>query len=375
MPTFYALFLSKKNTLSLFALLLMFSTVIAQTGGNRVYNFLNFPSSARVTAAGGNLITITDADIALAYHNPALLNPSMHHRMTAGTAAYYAGLNFGYFGYGFDKPGIATFQAGIQYVSYGSFNGADENGTLTGEFRANDLALNFGASRKFYDKYSYGVNLKLIASNYEKYSSYGMATDWAVAYFDSSKNITATLLLKNIGFQFKPYIAGNRDPLPFEIQMGFSKRLKHVPFRISIVAHNLQRFNMRYEEPDNQSQVVFGDTLQDEKKAAQFFDNVARHFILSGEFYLGKVITVGFGYNHHRRQELAVATRKGLAGFSFGMGLNVKMFNFSYARGRYHLAGASNHFTVGIDINRFMKKNKIEKPVKEIIPPDNSTQP
>jgi hypothetical protein len=160
--------------------------------------------------------------------------------------------------------------------------------------------------------------------------------------------------------------------LPFEVQIGFSKRLKHVPFRISVVAQNLQRFNLRYEgEEAQQSQTLFGDSTEnEEKKAAVFFDNVARHFNISGELYLGKLFTVAFGYNHLRRKELAVETKKGLAGFSFGLGMNIKMFSFWYARGRYHIAGASNHVTVGIDINKFMKKNKVVKESKPLeMPP------
>jgi hypothetical protein len=182
------------------------------------------------------------------------------------------------------------------------------------------------------------------------------------------------LLIKNIGFQFKPYIEGNRDPLPFEVQLGFSKRLKHVPFRIGVLAHNLQRFNMRYEDNARQN-VVFGDTIAGEKKSAVFFDNLARHFILNGEFYFGKVVTLAFGYNHHRRREMAVESKKGLAGFSVGLGVNIKMFSFWYARGRYHIAGASNHFTVAVDINRFMKKNRVVKEPKTIEPPVPISEP
>jgi hypothetical protein len=219
------------------------------------------------------------------------------------------------------------------------------------------------------------MNLKLISSNYEKYNSFGLSTDWAAAYHDSARRMTATLLIKNIGFQLKPYISGNRDPLPFEVQLGFSKRLKHVPFRIGVVAHNLQRFNMRYEDNSQSSNVVFGDTVQSEKKASVFFDNLARHFILSGEFYFGKVVTLAFGYNHHRRREMAVESKKGLAGFSVGLGINIKMFSFWYARGRYHIANTSNHFTVAVDINRFMKKNRVVKEPKTIEPPAPMIEP
>jgi hypothetical protein len=347
---------------------------VAQTGGHRVYSFLDLPSSARLTASGSSMIAIVDHDVSLAYHNPALLNPMMHNRISAATAAYYAGVNFGYFGYARDIRNVVMLHGGIQYVAMGSFTGADVTGVETGQFSANDIALTAGVSRAYQQKYNYGVNIKLIASSYEKYNSFGMSTDWAAAYHDSARQLAATLLLKNIGFQFKPYIEGNREPLPFEIQLGFSKRLKHLPFRIGVIAHNLQRFNMRYED-DSGQKVVFGDTLQGEKKSAVFFDNVARHFIVHGEFYFGKALTMAFGYNHHRRREMAVESKRGLTGFSVGVGVNIKMFSLWYSRGRYHIAGVSNHFTIALDVNRFMKKNKVVKESKVIDIPELQSEP
>jgi len=337
----------------------------AQTGGQEVYSFLDLPASARITAAGGNMM-VSDADVSMSYHNPSLLNRQMHGRVTASTAAYYAGINFGYFGYAHNIKNVVMMQGGIQYLAYGTFNGTDATGTETATFKANEIALHAGVSRSYQTKYNYGMNLKLISSNYESYSSFGLATDWAAAYHDSARNFTASLLIKNIGFQFKPYIKGNKEPLPVDIQLGFSKRLKHVPFRIGVVAHSLNRFNMRYEDESDNSNVVFGDTAEAEKKAAVFFDNLARHFNLNGEFYFGKAVVLGFGYNHQRRKEMAVETKKGLAGFSVGLGINIKMFSFWYARGRYHIAGASNQFTVAVDINRFLKKNKVAKEPKPI---------
>jgi hypothetical protein len=240
------------------------SFLFSQTGGQRVYSFLNLPSSARVTAGGGAVMALTDADVSLSYHNPALLNRQMHGRITASTAAYYAGINFGYFGYAHNIKNIVMMQGGIQYLAYGTFKGADVTGNENGTFKANEIALHAGVSRTYGTKYHYGMNLKLISSSYESYSSFGLSTDWAAAYFDSARNFTASLLIKNIGFQFKPYIKGNRDPLPVDIQLGFSKRLKHVPFRIGVVAHSLNRFNMRYEDNTEQTNVVFGDTAESE---------------------------------------------------------------------------------------------------------------
>lgn len=343
---------------------------MAQVGGNSVYEFINFPSSARVTATGGNLITVYDNDLGLAYHNPALLNPTMHNRIVASTNVNFAGIKHGYFGYARDYEGIATFQGGIQFVSYGQFDATDATGAGIGNFNAGEFALNVGAGRAIDDHYSFGGNLKLIYSKLGDYTSVGTALDFAAAYSDSSKSFTTTLLIKNVGFQFKPYHDNMREPLPLDIQLGFSKRLKYVPFRISVVMHNIQKWDIRYDDPNAREEdnifatdsTATGDGGEKSKGAGDFFDNLARHFIVGGELYIKKVFRLSFGYNHQRRAELRPDVKKGLAGLSFGFGINIKQFSFDFARARYHARAATNHITVSVDIQRFKTRNKTQTP-------------
>ncbi|MEL6926493.1 MAG: hypothetical protein AAFO94_20795, partial [Bacteroidota bacterium] len=88
----------------------------AQVGGDNVYEFLNLPASARITGLGGNLITVVDDDAALAFHNPGLLNPLMHQRLSFNTNIHLAGINNGYFNYAhFRESWNTTLQAGVQY--------------------------------------------------------------------------------------------------------------------------------------------------------------------------------------------------------------------------------------------------------------------
>lgn len=297
-----------------------------------------------------------DDDPGLAFENPALLNPSMDNKITANSAVYFSGINFGYGGYTRHWDGIGTFQGGIQYISYGRFSQRDETGVQTGSFSASEYNINVGGARQYNEKYSYGANVKmLISSMGGGYTSLGTALDLATAYHDSSKYFTATLLIKNIGFQFKAYEGSNREPLPFDIQLGFSKRFKKIPFRISVIYHNLHRFNLRYENDLQLEQPLFGEE-ETQSKAGIFFDNLMRHFIVGGELTIAKVVRIGFGYNHQLRKSMTFDSKRGLTGFSFGIGIKIKQFDFGFARGRYHLAGAVNHFSVGINLNKFTKK-------------------
>ncbi len=344
----------------LFILLVFPLLLQAQIGGERVYGFINLPASSRVTSTGGSYITVKDHDPGLAFHNPSLLNASMHNRFSAATAIYFAGINFGNFNYVRHYDSIGTFQAGLTYVTYGNFQQTDVTGQVTGEFKASEYVLNVGGAYD-YEKYTFGGNVKYILSQFESFRSHGAALDIAASYHDTSKLFTATLVVKNIGLQFKPYYPGNREPIPFEIQAGFSKRFKHLPFRISVILHDLQSFNLRYEDPNlQQTGSLFStDTVEQKNSAGDVLDEIARHVIFAGEFYFGKAVIFGFGYNHQRRQEMRFEGRRGLAGFSFGMTINIKQFSFGYARARHFISDAANHFTVGLNLNEFTKKKQV----------------
>lgn len=331
----------------------------AQIGGERVYGFVNLPASSRAMAAGGNLITVKDKDVSLAFHNPSLLNADMHNRFSVSTCIYFADIIFGNVNYARHYDSIGTFQAGLQYVAYGTMQRTDINGQTFGRFSAGDYALNVGGSWNF-DKYTFGANVKYMLSQLESYRSHGAALDLAASYTDTAKLFTATIVIKNIGMQFKPYYKGNREPIPFELQAGFSKRFKHLPFRMSVVFHDLQNFNIRYEDPALQEDNTFltGDTAEDKTTAGDVFDEIARHMIFGGEFYFGKAVIVGFGYNHQRRQEMTFETKKGLAGFSFGVTINIKQFSIGFSRARYHVAGASNFISIGVNPNGWIKKKQ-----------------
>ncbi len=329
-----------------------------QIGGNNIYEFLNLSQSPRVTALGGNLITVLDGDVSLAYGNPATLNRLMHQKLTFNSEIYFGGTGIvhGYAGYGIDSERLnMTFHGGIQYVSYGEFDGRDIYGEPTTPFRAGETALVAGANRALTEKIQVGANVKLISSLLGGYNSFGMATDIAGMYRDTARRMTATLVIKNVGLQFNKY-ADQREPIPFEIQAGFSKKLKYLPLRISVIGVQLQRWNITYDDPNQEDEtLLFGEESQGDSKALLFVDNLFRHIIVNGEFLFGKKenFTLRIGYNHLRRAELSLENLRSLAGFSGGVGFKIKQFRIDYGVGIYHIGGTVHHFGVSTDIGEF----------------------
>lgn len=334
---------------------------IAQNGGRSVYPVLDFAPSARVTGLGGSLITVSDGDLSLAFQNPALLNEDMHQALTFNHSFHLSDIQNSYFAYGHHakKPNF-TWQVGVQHAGYGEFEGLDEFQNSLGTVKASETALVLGAAKPLYDRLTLGANLKVVNSQIAGYESFGLAGDLGAYYHVEESNLSVGLVFRNIGTQFSTFTPDNREPLPFDIQLGISKRLKYLPFRFSIIATNLQRWNLLYDDPNTEENVpiIIGEGTDSEQSAFEMeVDNFFRHLIFSGEFLFGQAenVRLRFAYNHLRRQELSVENLRSLTGFSLGMGIKLARFRVGFGHAFYHLAGGATHFTFSTNINEFRK--------------------
>ncbi len=333
----------------------------AQVGGNGTYKFLNLPNSARIASLGGNFLAINDDDITLTLANPSLINEKMHNQLGMSFVEYFTDINYGFAQYSRTFNEIGSFVGTLQYINYGQFQEADETGTQYGTFSAGEYALNVGWGRKLTPRWAVGSNLKLVYSHLESYNSFGMAVDVAGSYFSKDENFTASVIFRNIGYQIVAYRDGNHEPLPFEIQAGISKKFKHIPFRLSALLTHLERWNLRYENPVNPSGGFDPVTGEPDEISGidEFADNLMRHIVVGGELMLGKHFSVRGAYNYQRRQEMKVPDKLSTVGFSWGFGIRVSQFQFSYARSTYHVVGSPNYITLMVNIDGFNKKSAV----------------
>jgi len=356
-----------KHTLVIFLLLVSVSS-FSQIGGENVYEFLNIPVSARQGALGGNVIAVKDNDAALSLFNPSLLTPKTSKALTFSYLNFFADVNQSYFSYVKDYGKLGTFSGGIRYVSYGNFTEADVAGNILGEFGAREYALIIGWGKAIDTSFSVGANIKPIYSSLYNNNSFGIAFDFSATYYNEKKEFTIATVVKNAGIQITKYTnQGDRGTLPFEVQVGISKRLKHIPFRLSIDATQLQNFGLAFN--DSTAQTNLNTNLSDEevseRNGTNIIDETFRHLVFGGEFLPSKSFLLRFGFNFRRRAELAIDDRPGLVGFSWGVGIRIKKFHISYGSARYHLAGSSNHFTITTNLGEYYKKNRRIKPSKK----------
>jgi len=336
-------------------LLMLSPLVMAQKGGESTYSFLGLTNSARVSALGGEVVSLMDDDINLVFHNPSLLSPGMHNHLNFNYVNYFAGVNYGYASYGYSKERIGNFAAGMHYVDYGTFDHTDELGQSMGTFRASEYALNLVYSRAIIDTFlTAGVNLKPIYSSFEQYNSFGIALDAGITYHNPRSMTTIGLVAKNMGTQITSY-TGTREKLPFEIQAGITQGLAHAPFRFNVTYQHLERWDLTYSKSEDEAYNSMGEDV--EKSGFDVFgDKLMRHLVFGVEFLLGENFHVDLGYNYKRRKEMKVSVRPGMVGFSMGFGFKVSKFHFAYGRSTYHLAGATNHFSLTTNLSEFYRK-------------------
>lgn len=343
-----------------FTILVCFSVISsasAQIGGNYAFPILDMAFNARSNSLGTDFITAIDQDVNLGVSNPSLYNPEMHNQASFSHGIMPNGLNFGMASYGRKFGEKFNSAAHIRYVSYGVQDRMDELGLNTGRFHPSDYIIGAGTSYNLNPKMQIGANFNFLLSQLDRYVALGAAVDLAASYYEKKANLMLTIVAKNIGYQLKNYTKTERSNLPMDLQFGISHRLKHAPFRFSMVIHHLNKWNLSYFDPNKKPTYdpLTNDTIY--PKPDGFGRKLAQHFTFQSEIILGKIIHVRAAFDIYRRSTLKVVNRPGLAGFSFGLGLYFKRFSIDYGISFYSVAGMQNMFTLSTNIDRWKKQS------------------
>jgi hypothetical protein len=329
----------------------------AQTlGGNSVFNFLKLPNTPQLTALGGVNISQTSNDVGLVFANPALLKPSMHTQMNAVFNDFYGGIKVVHLSMGYRYEKLNTnFSGGLTYFSYGNTPETDASGNVMGKFRPTDWVAQVSASRSYGDKWNYGASLKFISSSYGQYNSTGLALDIGVLFHDSANLFSAALVAKNMGTQLKKYDGTDPDDLPFDLQIGLTKRLADAPFGFSLTAQRLHQFDITYNDTSFNNENGFRNS-----STSKFsFGKLLNHLVLATTIYPGNYIELVAGYNFLRRKELNIGNASnGMNGFSLGLGVLLGKLQVRYARAYYQSNTAFNQLGLTMKLNEYFGLGK-----------------
>lgn len=330
--------------------------------GSSVFGFLNLPSSARMSALGGENVTLQDGELTMALQNPSLLCGSTHKQLSLNYAFYLPGTMCGtaMYGHNFgrahfekhadepDRPNY--FGVAVHYLDYGKMEYADENGTRLGTtFSAKDIMLDILYARQLGQMFTVGVGLKPVCSFYEHYSSFALAADVGGHFQLRDSTLQIGLALRNIGWQLKGFYTleggQRREQLPLNLELGISYKIKHAPLRLSMTIHNMQRWNL---SPVLTNQGSGVDT------SVKWYDMMFRHTVFaldiiprSEKFYLT------LSYNHRHRAELQLKDQRSLAGFALGAGARIRMVRIGFALSQYTKGNLTYTASLSLDINQF----------------------
>ena len=312
-------------------------------GGSNTYNFIELPPTPQLSSLGGINVSNRTNDVGLTMNNPSLLREEMSGQLHASFNLMYAGIkNLSLVGGYSVQKWKTNVGFGISYLDYGNIDATDPSGNIIGNFNASDFLFKLIASRAYEEYWHYGFAVNFIHSAYAQYRSSALALDAGVVYYDSLRQMQVSLALKNMGVQLKTFVPGTHEELPFDMQIGISKRLKKAPIQFSATAHHLHQFNLMYN--DTASAANGGQSGN-----TSAFNKVFQHFVFAAQFYIEDKIEISAGYNILRRTELRIDnTTNGFTGFSMGLGFTSKKLQFRYARSWYQNNTAYNQFGINI---------------------------
>lgn len=318
---------------------------------NTSYNSLNLNSSSRILSMGGNVNSVMDNDISLALLTPSLLNEDMDGQISFNFVDYVSDINFISFHFAKKLNNNLMIFSGIDAVNYGKFNATDEVGNPISTFNASQQIATFAMSKYLGQDFTVGSNIRLLNSYLESYHSVVLSSNISTTYNNKEKSFTSTLLFKNIGRPIKSYTS-EKEGLPFEIQLGLSKYLKHLPFRYSLVLHHLNVYDISNDY--NLNTIYDPVTNQLIVKDETVAKKLLRHVILGAELNpFKKNLYLRAGFNFQRREDLKLNSSFNMSGFSFGLGFSIKKIQINYARSSYHTSSMINSFSIITNLSNF----------------------
>ena len=304
----------KKNVI--LAFFVLFSYEIRAQESETVYNFLRLPVSAHAAALGGDNITIDDDDPTMVFHNPALVSNVSDRSLNLNYMTYMEGVKVASASFVKALRNRATWAVEAQYVDYGSMKQTTAENEVIGKVSAKDIAVGGTFTYALSNKIAGGVTAKFVSSSLAGFNSIGMAVDLGLNYLNPELGLSVSAVARNLGGQLKAY-EDDFEKLPFDLQLGVSKRLGESPLRFSVTMTRIHDWD----------------------------DKFVNHLVFGAEAFLADNIWIGGGLNPRRSDEMKISDGETEsshgAGLSFGGGLQLERFKLQLAYGKYHVSASS----------------------------------
>ena len=280
------------------------------------YNFLRLPVSAHVAALGGDNITIIEDDPTLIFHNPALINDVSDRSINLNFMTYMAGSKTASASFIKGAGDRGTWGVSAQYMDYGTMKQTTYDNQQLGEFSARDISLAGTFAYALTQRLSGGISARLVSSHISSYNSLAVGVDLGLNCYWEESDLSISAVAKNLGGQVKAY-DDEFEKIPFDLQVGISKRLLNSPLRLSATLARLTDWS----------------------------EGFGHHLCLGADLILSSTIYLAAGYNFRRASQMKISESDGSsahgAGLSLGAGLQLERFKLHMAYGKYHVSASS----------------------------------
>ena len=290
-------------------------TTMAQES-KTVYNFLRLPVSAHAAALGGENITLTDDDATQLFHNPALISGVTDKTLNLNYMTYMEGAKTVSASFVRLSGERASWGASAQLMDYGHIKQTSVTNEDLGDFTARDIAIGGTFAYELTERISGGITAKFITSTIAGYNSLGVGVDLGLNYLDVAHGWSLSAVARNLGGQIKAY-DDEFERIPFDLQVGASKRLQNSPLRFHATMSRLTDWS----------------------------EGIGRHLAIGADVLLGENIYLAAGYNFRKASEMKITDSEGSsahgAGLTLGAGLSLQRFKLHLGWGKYHVSTSS----------------------------------
>lgn len=309
--------------------------------GDEAFSYLRFPFSARAAALGGHTVALVERDPSLIFHNPALLGAEMDGMINLNYMNYISDVNVGNALFTKAAGERAVWGVGASFISYGNIKEVLPENVVLGDLAAKDISVHGFYARDLNERWRAGLSMKFLYSAFADYTSIGLCFDAGLSYYHSEKGFSAAIMLKNVGAQLKAY-QDDRQKMPWDIQLGLTKKMNHAPFRLSLTAMYLNRWKFDYVD----------ETLTEDSKD-NFFKTFFKHLVIGVDYVPSDNFWLGIGFNPKIHSDMKLQGANGLAGFSAGAGVKIKMFDVGVSVAKYHPSALSMMVSISTTLADF----------------------
>lgn len=268
-----------------------------------VFDFVRNDASARSAAMGGAFVTVLDDPVGL-FYNPATIASVDTPQFSVTFFKHLLDINSGSAALATSIEGVGRIGIGVNYTSYGTFERTSRESNVTGEFGAADILFTAGWGTDLGEGFSAGISGSAIFSTIDDVGATALTLGGGLTYVDTVRRIVAGMSILHVGSQLSSY-GTETEPLPVDLKVGVSHRLKGLPLLIAL---------------------TFSQLLDEREEFIERFGS----FAIGGEFTISRPLRLRLGYNNRIRQDVPFGTSKGLSGFSGGLGVVISGYRFDY---------------------------------------------